>query len=66
MWQLQESQAHVPSGAPLNVLPRGRVRLEDVDTLSHTTWDCKYHVVCMPKYRRKALYPEIPAELKRR
>jgi REP element-mobilizing transposase RayT len=25
--------------------------MEDVDTLSHTTWDCKYHMVLIPKYR---------------
>lgn len=25
-------------------------------TLSHTTWNCKYHVVFAPKYRRKAFY----------
>ncbi len=25
-------------------------------TLSHTTWECKYHVVFAPKYRRKAFY----------
>ena len=37
--------------------------MEDVDTLSHTTWDCKYHVVLIPKYR-KALYPEIPGALR--
>ena len=24
--------------------------------LSHTTWNCKYHVVFAPKYRRKAFY----------
>jgi REP element-mobilizing transposase RayT len=44
----------------------GYVFREDVDTLSHTTWDCKYHVVRIPKFRRKALHPEIPTELKRR
>ena len=26
------------------------------EKLSHTTWECKYHVVFIPKYRRKALY----------
>ena len=26
-----------------------------IETLSHTKWDCKYHVVFIPKYRRKAL-----------
>src|ERR1043166_7244166 len=29
--------------------------MPDTETLSHTTWDCKYHVVFIPKYRRKAL-----------
>jgi REP-associated tyrosine transposase len=31
--------------------------------LSHTTWDCKYHVVFIPKYRRKALYHELRRHL---
>ena len=26
------------------------------DTLSHTKWLCKYHIVFTPKYRRKAIY----------
>ena len=25
-------------------------------TIAHTTWNCKYHVVFAPKYRRKAFY----------
>lgn len=29
------------------------------ETLSHTKWDCKYHIVFIPKYRRKALYKEL-------
>ena len=28
-------------------------------SLSHRRWDCKYHVVFIPKYRRKAIYGEI-------
>lgn len=28
----------------------------DKFTLSHTTWDCKYHIVFAPKYRRCAFY----------
>lgn len=27
--------------------------------LSHTTWECKYHVVFIPKYRRKTIYGKI-------
>jgi putative transposase len=30
--------------------------MDEVGTLSHTKWQCKYHVVLIPKYRRKALY----------
>ena len=28
-------------------------------SLSHSKWDCKYHVVFVPKYRRKAMFSEI-------
>lgn len=28
-------------------------------SLSHSKWDCKYHVVFVPKYRRKAMFLEI-------
>ena len=28
----------------------------DLHSLSHTKWNCKYHVVFAPKYRRKAFY----------
>lgn len=28
------------------------------NTLSHTTWNCKYHIVFAPKYRRKVFYGE--------
>ncbi len=33
--------------------------MPDIKTLKHTTWDCKYHVVFTPKYRRQALYKEL-------
>ena len=29
--------------------------MDEYETLNHTTWDCKYHVVFIPKYRRKVL-----------
>ena len=28
----------------------------DLDRLAHTTWNCKYHIVFAPKYRRKVFY----------
>ena len=33
--------------------------MDDHDTLSHSVWDCKYHVVFIPKYRKKTLYGEL-------
>jgi len=29
------------------------------ESLSHSRWDCKYHVVCVPKCRKKTLYGKI-------
>ncbi len=37
--------------------------MQTYETLKHTTWDCKYHVVFIPKYRRKALYAQLRREL---
>ena len=33
--------------------------MDDYESLSHTKWDCKYHVVFIPKYRRKVLYVDL-------
>ena len=33
--------------------------MDNYESLSHTTWSCKYHVVFLPKCRRKALYQEL-------
>ena len=37
----------------------------DNDSLSHTKWECKYHIVFAPKYRRKAIYKDIRADVGR-
>jgi putative transposase len=37
--------------------------MEIVETLAHTTWDCKYHVVFIPKYRRKVQYGQLRRDL---
>jgi putative transposase len=34
-----------------------------VESLSHTRWECKYHIVLIPKYRRKTLFGQIRREL---
>ena len=33
--------------------------MDDLESLSHTKWECKYHVVFIPKCRRKTLYGEL-------
>jgi putative transposase len=33
------------------------------EKLTHTTWECKYNVVFIPKYRRKSLFGQIRKEL---
>ena len=35
----------------------------DYETLSHSKWECKYHLVFIPKYRRKVLYGELRRHL---
>ena len=30
--------------------------MNDLESLKHTRWECKYHIVFIPKYRKKALY----------
>ena len=36
----------------------------DNNTLAHTTWNCKYHIVFAPKYRRKVFYGEKRTEIR--
>ena len=33
--------------------------MRDKQSLSHTKWDCKYHIVWIPKCRKKAIYGDI-------
>ena len=35
----------------------------DKNSLAHTTWECKYHIVFAPKYRRKVIYQQIRADV---
>ncbi|MET0081136.1 MAG: IS200/IS605 family transposase [Candidatus Thiodiazotropha lotti] len=37
--------------------------MRQVESLSHTRWECKYHIVFIPKCRRKLLYGQIRKEL---
>ncbi len=37
--------------------------MNNEQSLNHTKWECKYHVVWIPKYRRKELYGKLRKEL---
>ena len=39
------------------------IRMNDMNSLSHTKWECKYHIVFAPKYRRKVFYGEKRVEI---
>lgn len=35
----------------------------DVNSLSHTKWNCKYHIVFAPKFRRKIAYGQLKQDI---
>ena len=37
--------------------------MNDIQSLSHSKWRCKYHIVFAPKYRRKEIYGKIKADI---
>ena len=37
--------------------------MKDTSSLAHTTWNCKYHIVFAPKYRRKVFFGEKRVEI---
>ena len=37
--------------------------MTDKNSLSHTSWNCKYHIVFAPKYRRQEIYSKIKADI---
>ena len=39
------------------------ININDIKSLAHTTWNCKYHVVFAPKYRRKVFYASKRLEI---
>ena len=34
-----------------------------MESINHTRWNCKYHIVFIPKYRRKAMYGKYRADM---
>jgi putative transposase len=49
----------------LRKAPRGRRTIvsKDWQSQAHVKWDCKYHVVILPKYRKKALFGKLRRQI---
>jgi putative transposase len=41
----------------------GEILMDEAESLSHSKWECKYHVVFIPKCRRKTLYEQLRPHL---
>ena len=41
----------------------GHYKVNDIHSLSHSKWNCKYHIVFAPKYRRKVFYGQKRSEI---
>ena len=39
--------------------------MTDINSLSHTKWNCKYHIVFCPKYRRQEIYGKIKEDVEK-
>ena len=39
------------------------MKTSNTNSLAHTTWDCKYHLVFVPKFRRQIIYREMRADI---
>ena len=37
--------------------------MKDEKSLSHTKWKCQYHIILVPKYRRKVIYKELRKDI---
>jgi putative transposase len=37
--------------------------MKDINSLAHTKWNCKYHIVFAPKYRRQAIFGVIKRDI---
>ena len=57
------SRTCLPREAPRLCRGGTRIQIDKLERLSHTAWDCKYHVIFIPKQRRRTLYGELRRHL---
>ena len=53
----------IKKGSQPNLIDKMRIYIMDNNSLSHTKWNCKYHIVFAPKYRRQIIYGRIKADV---
>ena len=49
-------------GSPTALFNKGGIHMDN-NSLSHTKWNCKYHIVFAPKYRRKVAYGKMKQDI---
>ena len=61
---MNRSSSDVVYDSPLTVLVtyRGGPNMDN-ETLAHTKWNCKYHIVFAPKFRRQIIYGRLKTEI---
>jgi len=53
----------IDAGSPTASNTKGGYPQVDSDSLAHTKWNCKYHVVFAPKYRRRIIYGKLRKDI---
>lgn len=51
-------------GLPTTTNNKGGIQMDN-NSLAHSKWNCKYHIVFAPKYRRQVIYGQIKADIGR-
>ena len=59
------SSGIISAGSPTAQYSTKEVSQMDKNSLAHTMWECKYHIVFAPKFRRKVIYQQIKADVAR-
>lgn len=57
------SRYNISGFASRKIKTRGAHQLKDINSLAHTKWNCKYHIVFAPKYRRQAIFGGIKKDI---
>ena len=62
-------EAIIESSDTMTMVPKPKSKIRggvqvDKNTLAHTKWNCIYHIVFIPKYRRKSMYGKVKKDVK--